>query len=127
VQGFLLRLVVTASALALAAMLIPGIVVENVGTLLAAAFLLGVFNAIVRPIVVVITIPLTILTLGLFLLVINAGMLWLVSIVLPGFVLEDLGSAFMGWLICAALSTIAAWFIGPEGRYEVLITERRGR
>ena len=77
--GFALRLLIVAFGLWLASTLVPGIEVQGLGTLLAAALLLGIVNAIVRPLIIILTLPITVLTLGVFLLVINAAMLGLVA------------------------------------------------
>lgn len=126
-QGFLVRLLINAVGLWLAAAIVPGIEVSGPFTLLFAALLMGIVNALLRPIVVVLTLPLTIVTLGLFLLVINAGMFGLVAWMLDGFVVGGFWSALFGWLIVSIVSAVASWFIGPKGRYELLIVERRTR
>ena len=83
--GFLLRALITAFGLWLASLWVPGVSFDSPATLILAGILLGVVNAIVRPIAFILTLPLTILTLGLFLLVLNAGMVALVAWMLPGF------------------------------------------
>ena len=83
--GIVLRIVIVALGLWLAAKIFPGLAFDGPGTLFAAALLLGVVNAIVRPIAILLTLPLTLITLGLFLLVVNAGMLGLVALMLGGF------------------------------------------
>jgi len=125
-QGFLIRMLITALGLAAAAWIVPGVHVSGTGTLLLAAALMGIVNAIVRPIVVILTLPLTILTLGLFLLLVNAAMFGLVASMLVGFVVDSFSAAFFGWLIVWIVSWLASAFIGPQGRYQVLIIERRG-
>jgi putative membrane protein len=125
--GFVIRLLVTAAGLALAAWLVPGITVAGPGTLLLAALLIGIVNALVRPIVVVLTLPITILTFGIFLLVVNAGMFGLVAWLLGGFAVSGFFAALFGWLIVSLVSGFASWFIGPRGRYEVIVIERQSR
>jgi putative membrane protein len=125
--GFVIRLLVTAVGLALAAWIVPGITVAGPGTLLLAALLIGVVNALVRPVVVVLTLPITILTLGIFLLVVNAGMFGLVAWFLDGFAVNGFLAALFGWLIVSLVSGFASWFIGPRGRYEVIVIERHSR
>ncbi|HEY8509639.1 MAG TPA: phage holin family protein, partial [Steroidobacteraceae bacterium] len=83
--GFLLRSVIAAFGLWLATLWVPGITMNSTLTLLLAAVLLGVVNGVIRPIAFWLTLPITILTLGLFLLVLNAAMLGLVALMLPGF------------------------------------------
>jgi putative membrane protein len=123
--GFLARMLITALGLWLAASLIPSMAFASATTLLIAALFLGAVNAIVRPIAVVLTLPITILTVGLFLLVINAAMLGLVASLLPGFLLGGFGAALGGSIIVSLTSWIASSFIGPRGRFEVLVVERR--
>ena len=94
-MGFLTRLVVAALGLWLASALVPGIEVGGGWTLIGAALLLGLVNAVVRPVLVVLTLPFTILTLGLFLLVINAGMLGLVASMFERFTIAGFWSALL--------------------------------
>ncbi len=125
--GFLVRLAIGAAGLWLASAIVPGMRIEGPGTLVAAALLLGFANAVVRPVVVLLTLPITVVTLGLFLLVINAGMLGLTASLLGGFHLAGFGSALLGSIVVSLTSWVASWTIGPKGRYEVLIVERRDR
>ena len=97
--GFLLRVAIVALGLWLATKILPGLYFASAGYLLAAALLLGIVNAIVRPIAVVLTLPLTLLTLGLFLLVINAAMLGLVALLLSGFQISGFWTAIGASLI----------------------------
>ncbi|HEY8380914.1 MAG TPA: phage holin family protein [Microvirga sp.] len=124
-MGFLARLIVVALGLWLASELIPGIHVEGGGTLIGAALLLGLVNAVVRPVLVVLTLPFTILTLGFFLLVINAGMLGLVAAMFESFTIAGFGSALLGALIVSMTGWLASLFIGPRGRVEVMVQQRR--
>lgn len=118
--GFLLRWLIGALGLWLAAAIVPGIHVAGPGTLLVAALLLGLVNAIVRPLLILLTLPITVLTLGLFLLVINAGMLGLVALLLPGFTITGFFPALLGSIIVSITGWVASWFIGPRGRIEVV-------
>ena len=124
-MGFLTRLVVAALGLWLASALVPGIEVEGGWTLIGAALLLGLVNAVVRPVLVVLTLPFTILTLGLFLLVINAGMLGLVAAMFERFTIAGFWSALSGAVIVSVTSWLASWFIGSRGRVEVMVQHRR--
>ncbi len=119
--GFVLRLLVTALGLWLASAIVPGIVIDDMGTLLLAAVLLGIVNAVVRPLIILLTLPITILSLGLFLLVINAAMLGLVSSLLDGFHVAGFWSAVFGSLVVSLTGWIASWYIGPRGRIEILV------
>jgi putative membrane protein len=91
--GFVLRVAIVALGLWLASYVLPGLHFDSAGYLLAAALLLGIVNAIIRPIAVVLTLPITLLTLGLFLLVVNAAMLGLVAALLSGFAISGFRTA----------------------------------
>jgi len=118
-------MLISALGLAAAAWIVPGVNVSGPGTLVLAAALLGLVNAFVRPVVVLLTLPLTVVTLGLFLLVVNAGMFALVAALLDGFSVSGFWAALFGWLIVSLTGWLAAGFVGPKGRYEVLVVERR--
>ena len=118
--GFLLRVAIVALGLWLATQILPGLYFESAGTLLGAALLLGIVNAIVRPIAVVLTLPLTLLTLGLFLLVINAAMLGLVALLLSGFQISGFWTAVGASLIVSLTGWLAAGLIGNNGKVEVM-------
>lgn len=125
-NGILVRLAITALGLWIATSLIDGIRADDTLTLVLAAVVLGLVNAVVRPVAILLTIPLTVLTLGLFLWPINAGMLWLVGRLLDGFDVASFGAALLG----AALVSVTGWignaYIGDGGRYEVVMIRRRG-
>ena len=125
-QGFLIRLMITAAALWLASMVVTGMNFDTGLTLLWAALWLGIVNALVRPVLILLTLPFTLLTLGLFLLVINAAMLGLVASFLDGFSLAGFWSALFGAILVSILSGLASNFIGSSGRYNVLIVRRDG-
>jgi len=118
--GFILRALIAAVGLWIAAKIVPGIGVDSWGTLLFAALLLGLVNAIVRPILIILTLPFTIITLGLFLLVINGLMLELVAFFLHGFYVHGLIAAILGSIVVGLTGWIGSWFVGPQGRYEVV-------
>jgi putative membrane protein len=119
-SGFLLRLAISAFALWVAQQLVPGIQIEGTGTLLLAALLLGFVNAVIRPVLVILTFPLTIVTLGLFLFVVNAAMLGLVAALLPRMHVAGFGSALLGSIVVSLVSWAASAWIGPSGRFEVI-------
>lgn len=122
--GFLVRMVISAMGLWIASELVPGMEITGMGTLVAAAFLLGIVNAVVRPLILILTFPITIVTLGLFLLVINAAMLGLVAWLLDGFMLDGFLAAVAGSFVVSATGWFASWYIGPRGRFEILIVRR---
>jgi putative membrane protein len=123
--GFLLRLLIGALGLWLASELVPGVDVHGVWTLLGAALLLGIVNAIVRPLLVILTLPITILTLGLFLLVINAATLGLVAWMLDSFTIAGFWPALLGAIVVSVTGWLASYFIGPRGRVEVIVVQHR--
>jgi len=108
----------------LASSLLPGVSIQGTGTFILAAILLGIVNAIVRPIAFLLTLPLTIVTLGLFLFVLNAAMFALVAALLDNFAVAGFWSALFGAIIVSITSTVSSWYIGPDGRYEVFVIRR---
>jgi putative membrane protein len=108
----------------LASALVPGVQIAGAWSFILAAVLLGLVNAFVRPIAFVLTLPITIVTLGLFLLVLNAAMFGLVAALLDNFVVSGFWAALFGALIVSITSTVASWYIGPDGRYEVYVIRR---
>lgn len=113
---FLARLIFAALGLALAAYLLPGVNYNGLTDLLIAALLLGVVNAILRPILFVLTLPLTIVTLGLFLLVLNAAMIGLVAWMLPGFTVDGLVPGILAAIITGLASWVGGIVIGDAKR-----------
>ena len=114
-RGFLLRALITALGLWLATQWVSGVRIHGLGTLALAALLLGVVNAIVRPVAFVLTLPLTVLTLGLFLLILNAAMVALVAAILPGFHLGSFRAALLTWIIVWLTGWAASALIGHRG------------
>lgn len=114
--GFLLRAVIAAIGLWIATVYVHGVRIDNVTTLLLAGLLLGVVNAIVRPIAFILTLPITIVTLGLFLLVLNAAMVSLVAWMLPGFHLYGgFRAALLTWIIVWLTGLVGSLLIGHHG------------
>jgi len=122
--GFLLRAVIVALGLWLATVWVKGVAIDSPSTLLLAGILLGIVNSIIRPIAIVLTLPMTVATLGLFLLVINAGMVALVAWMLPGMHVAGFWSAFWTSMVVSLVSMVGSWFIGPKGRFEVIVKRR---
>jgi len=110
----LVHWLVNAAALLLVAYLYPGVHVESLPAALAAALVLGLVNVLIRPLIVILTLPVTILTLGLFLLVINALMFWLVAEVVHGFAVNDFGAALLGSILYSVITLVAGWFLAPR-------------
>ena len=122
--GFLIRAVIVALGLWLATAWVHGVYIDTPETLLLAGILLGVVNSIIRPIAIVLTLPMTVLTLGLFLLVINAGMVALVAWMLPGMHVNGFGAAFWTAILVSLVSMIGSWFVGGKGKVEVFVKKR---
>jgi putative membrane protein len=118
-RGFLARLFITAFGLFMADTLLPGVRFDGVVALWTAAFLLGVVNAFVRPLVILLTLPLTLLTLGLFLFVVNGAMVMLVAAVMPSFHSDGWGPSILAAIIVGLTGWAANAFIGSKGRVEV--------
>ena len=118
--GFLLRGLIAALGLWAATELLNGFIIDSAATLVIAGLLLGVVNAIVRPFALLLSLPALLITLGLFLLVVNAAMLGLVALMLPGFRIAGFWTAVGGAIVVSIVSWIGSWFIGSRGRVEVI-------
>ena len=116
--GFLLRAAISALGLWVASQLLDGLHFATPSKLLLAAVLLGIVNAFVRPLAFILTLPITIVTLGLFLLVLNAGMVALVAWVVPGFTISGFWTAVGAAIIVSIVSWAASGLIGSSGRFE---------
>ena len=123
-NGILLRTLIIMLGLYLASILVPGVQIVGTGTFILASVLLGLVNAFVRPVAILLTLPITVVTLGLFLFVLNAAMFGLVAAMLENFSVAGLGSAILGAIVVGITGTIASWYIGPDGRYDVFIIRR---
>ena len=117
-KGFLLRLLITALGLWVADQLLPGITITGTGSLIVSALLLGLVNAVIRPVILILTLPLTIITLGFFVLIVNGISLAIVAWLVPGFQNPGLWSATLGAIIVGLTSWAASAFIGGSGRIE---------
>lgn len=118
-MGFIARVFITGLGLLLADALLPGVRFDGAASLWLAALLLGLVNAFVRPLVILVTLPLTLLTLGLFLLVVNGMMVLLVAWLMPSFHIAGLGSAIVAALIVGLTGWLANAYIGDRARIEV--------
>lgn len=123
--GLVLRIVIVALGLWLATRIFAGLNFDSPATLFAAALLLGIINAVIRPIAIVLTLPLTLVTLGLFLLVINAAMLGLVALLLSGFQISGFWTALGASVVVSVTSWVASGLIGNNGRVDVLTIRKR--
>jgi putative membrane protein len=122
--GFWVRFFITACGLLLAAYLLEGVHLGGAMLLLFAALVLCAVNAIVRPIMLLLTLPITVVTLGLFLLVLNGAMLGLAALLVPGFVIDSFWTAVFGAIVISMTGMVANWFIGPKGRVEIIVVRR---
>lgn len=111
--AFLAHLLLTAALLLIVAKFVSGVEVSGWGPAIFGAFVLGIVNAVVRPVMVLLTLPFTVITFGLFLLVINALMLWLVGALVPGVRVKGFGPAFLGSLVLTVLNIMIALVLGP--------------
>ena len=126
-RGLVIRWVITAASLWLTSLIVRGMEFEGISALFFAAVVLGIFNAALRPLVLVITFPINLLTLGFFTLVINGAMLKLTSDVVRGFALHGFWSAVIGALLLSAFSFAINLFISDSGRVQYLYVERTHR
>jgi len=123
-QGILIRWVVNAGGLLLVSYLFDGIEVRGVGWAFIAAMFLGIINALIRPVVFLLTLPITVVTLGLFSLVVNGLMLWLTGWLLAGFSVHGFWSAVGGALILSLISLITNGMFNERGGVEVITLRR---
>jgi putative membrane protein len=123
-RGLVIRWLVSAIALYLTSLIVRGIEIQSVAALLFAAITIGVLNAFVRPVILLLTLPLNILTLGLFTLVVNAGMLWMAAKVVNGFSVHGFWSALGGWLLMSFFTFVINVLIGETGRIEIVHVRR---
>jgi putative membrane protein len=111
-RRILLQWAITAVALAVCVRLIGGIHIRSDATLLVSALVLGLVNAVVRPILVILTLPATVLTLGLFYLLVNGAAFGIAALLVPGFTVASTGSAVLGALVVSVVSWLASWLLG---------------
>jgi putative membrane protein len=122
-MGFLARVLVNALAIYLAAAVVPGVEITGVLAALVAGLAFGLVNAFVRPVLLVLTLPLTLLTLGLFLFVLNAFCFWLTSALVKGFDVHGFWAALFGALLVSVVSWVLTAFVSDRG-HVVAITRR---
>lgn len=120
-RHFVFRWVVTTIAVMVASAFLPGMRYDSIGSLVAAALLLGILNAFVRPLLLILSAPLILLTLGFFILIVNGFMLLVVPNFVPGFHVDGFWSAFWGAIVIGIISwMLSAFFRGSDGRVHVL-------
>jgi putative membrane protein len=107
----LARWIVNAAALLLVAYLYPGVQVESFLSAVLAALVLGLVNAFVRPLLIILTLPVTLITLGLFLFVINALLFWFVAEIVHGFSVSGFGAALLGSILYSLITLVTSWIL----------------
>ncbi len=122
-RGLLYRWILNALALWLTSAVLSGIQVDGVGSLLIAALVLGILNALLRPLLLIATFPITLVTVGLFVFVINGFMLWVTASVVSGFHVRGFFSAVVGALLLSFFSFVLNLFISDRGRIEYVYVE----
>lgn len=120
-KGLLIRFTVTGIAVLLASQIIPGITVESLPAGLAAVVLLALLNALVRPFLYLLSLPFIVLTLGLFMVVINALLLQLVAFLVKGFVVEGFWPSVWGAALISVVSSLLNVWVSDEGRMEIVV------
>lgn len=126
-KGLLIRWLILTLAILAAAYLLEGIEVSSFFSAFFAAAALGILNAFFRPVLLLLTLPINILTLGLFTFVVNALMLMMTSGVIGGFHVQGFWSAVFGSLLISAVSWLLTSLVSDEGRIEVIVLRRRGK
>lgn len=124
-RGLFIRFAVTAVAVLVATQVVDGIEVRSLPAGLAAVVVLALLNAIIRPVLYLVSLPFIVLTLGLFMVIINALLLELTSLLVAGFVVEGFWPAFWGALIISVVSAVLTLWISEEGRVEIVVHRPR--
>ncbi len=119
--AFIIRWLVTTLAVFAAAHIVPGVSYGGWGPLIGASLLLGIINALVRPVLLLLSLPFIIVTMGIFILVLNALLFWLVSALVPGFNVSGFWSAFFGAVVVSLVSwAMSSIFRSSDGRYHAI-------
>jgi len=113
-KGLLIRWVIMTVAVLIAASVIPGFRIDSPVTAFLVAVLLSLINAFVRPVLILLTLPINLMTLGLFILIINGILISLVAWLLPGFAISSFGSAFLGALVISLVGTLLNMMVGED-------------
>jgi putative membrane protein len=125
-RGLLIRWVFLTMAIMVTSYLLPGIEVSNIFSAFIAAAVLGILNALLRPILIIMTLPINIVTIGLFTLIINAGMLKLTASLIYGFDVHGFWTAVFGALIISIVSWLLNGLISEKGRVDIIDLKKRG-
>jgi putative membrane protein len=114
VRRFLVRTLITAIAIFVVVMILPWVEVESPLSLIVTAIILGLLNAVLRPLLIFLTLPITVLSFGLFIFVINGLILYLVAALVPGFRLANFGVAILAAFLISLISWAINWLIGDS-------------
>jgi putative membrane protein len=125
-MGFLIRVLINALAIYFTAAIVPGIELNGVMAALGAGLVLGLVNAVVRPVLIVLTLPFTVVTLGLFLFVLNGLCLWLTSLLVKGFEVHGFWAAVFGALLVSIVSWLLTTSVSDKGQIVVIRHWRGG-
>jgi putative membrane protein len=123
-KGFLIRWLVTSVAIFIVANLFKLIYIQDLKALIVSALVLGILNAILRPVLVFFTLPINMLTLGIFLLVINGFILALVGYIVPGCEITGFWNAFWGALLISIISALINFVIKREGKVQIYFSKK---
>ena len=110
----LARWIINAAALVVVAYIYPGVTLDDFGVAMIAALVLGLVNALVRPVLVLLTLPVTVLTLGLFLFVINAFLFWFTAEIVQGFRVTGFVAALIGSVLYSLITLVTSWLLFPR-------------
>jgi len=123
-RGFVVRWVVNALALILTAMIIKGMDFQGILSPFVAALVIGVLNAVLRPFLILITLPINVLSLGVFTFVVNGFLIYMTAKVVNGFTVENFWAAFVGAILLSIISFLLSLFISDKGKIETLTARR---
>ena len=124
-RGFVIRWIINAIALVLTAMIIKGMNFQGILSPFVAALVIGVLNAILRPFLILITLPINILTLGVFTFVVNGFLIYITAKVVNGFTVENFWAAFVGAIFLSIISFLLSLFIDDKGKIETLTSRTK--
>lgn len=110
-KRFIIRVLITSAAVLIVVKILPWIKVSDPGALIVTALLLGIFNSILRPLLIILTLPINILTLGLFIFIINGLILYLVAFLVPGFEISSFGAAVLASILISITAGTINWLI----------------
>ena len=123
--GFLIRWLINTLALVIVVLMVPGIHAQYGETVVLAALVLGFLNAFLRPVIILLTLPLHVMSLGFFTLVVNGLMLYAVSKIVEGFYVANFWSAFFGALFFSIISFVLGLFIDPHGKINIHFRQQK--